>query len=295
MDLNEIQYFKYVADLGSFSRAARETKIPKSTLSRKVADLEKRLGVTLLRRTTRQVKLTEVGLEFLQRCSRILNELEHASAETLRSEEKPQGKLRITGPVDIGVYFLGEVATEFTRKYPDVELEFILDDQFIDLMEEKIDIAIRAGSLQDSSLKAQKLGVSEFQLFASPAYLKKHGEPKSVKDLENHCCILFSNLDSDRIWSLTSGSSKQSVKLKRVMSANQLSMVRTLAMQGAGIALIPVFIALPEEQKKLLARVLKGWGTDREPVHAVYPDQAYLPQRTRLFLEFLKKAFKAQE
>ncbi len=295
MDLNEIQYFKYVADSGSFSRAARETKIPKSTLSRKVADLEKRLGVTLLRRTTRQVKLTEVGVEYLQRCTRILNELEHASAETLRSEEKPQGKLRITGPVDIGVYYLADVAAEFGNKYPEVELEFLLDDAFIDLMGEKIDIAIRAGTLLDSSLKAQKLGMSEFQLFASPAYIKKYGEPKSVKDLENHRCLVFTSLESNGVWSLTNGSSKQSAQLKKTIQANQLSMVKTLAIHGAGIALIPVFIGLEEEQKKSLVRVLKNWGTDREPVHAVYPDQAYLPQRTRLFLDYLKKAFRARE
>ncbi len=291
MDLNEIQYFKHVAECGSFTLASKQTKIPKSTLSRKVSDLEARLGVSLFRRTTRQVKLTDIGQEYFQLCQKAMADLEAASNLAGRGETHPRGKLRISAPLDIASTLIAGVTADFCQKYPDIELDFLLDDRIVDLIEEKIDIAIRAGVLPDSSLKSQKLGNSEFQLYASPAYLKKFGEPKTPKDLENHRCLIFTNLYPHQSWHLTSGSLKQKVNLKKNVSSNQLSMIKMLALHGVGIALIPVFIGHAEEQKKNLVRILKAWGTDREPVYAVYPAQLYLPVRTRLFLEFIKNTF----
>ena len=291
MDLNEIQYFKYVAELGSFSAASRQMNIPKSTLSRKVAELEKRLGVTLLRRTTRQVKLTDVGMDYLKICQKAFAELQAAEQFAARAEVSPQGKLRVAAPIDIGTTYLAKVAAEFGQKYPEIELEFNLADSIVDLIESKVDIAVRAGALEASTLKAQKLGYSEFQLFASPQYLKKHGEPKNPRELESHRCIFFTNLHPQGIWPLNGGGAKYKVKPKQRVFSDNLNMSKWLAINGAGIALIPIFLGHEEVQNQQLVRVLKSWGTDREPVHAVYPDQPYLPQRTRLFLEFLKKAF----
>jgi DNA-binding transcriptional LysR family regulator len=291
MDLNEIQYFKFVAELGSFSQASRQTGIPKSTLSRKVSELEQRLGVTLLRRTTRQVKLTDVGLEYLRICQKAFADLQTAEQWAARAETQPRGKLRISAPVDIGTTFLAEVTTEFNSKYPEIELEFNLSDSIVDLIESKTDLAVRAGALEDSSLKAQKLGYSEFQLFASPAYLKRHGEPKSPKELESHRCIFFSNLHPQGAWTLTGNGARQKIKPSNRLFSDNLNMCKWLAIRGSGIALIPVFLGHEEVQSQQLIHILKNWGTDREPVHVVYPDQPYVPQRTRLFLEFLKKAF----
>ena len=293
MDLNEIQYFKHVAECGSFTAASRQMNIPKSTLSRKVADLEARLGISLFRRTTRQVKLTDIGQEYLRICQKAMSDLEEAARVAGRGETRPRGKLRIAAPLDIASTLIAGFSAEFCQLYPEIELEFLLDDRIVDLIEEKVDLAIRTGALPDSSLKSQKLGNSEFQLFASQAYLKKFGEPKTPKELENHRCLVFTNLYPGGIWNLTSGSLKQKVQTQQRISSNQLSMVKMLAIHGAGIALIPVFLSQGEEQKKKLVRVLKSWGTDREPVYAVYPAQLYLPARTRLFLEFIKKTFKA--
>jgi len=292
MDLNEIQYFTWVAQTGSFSAAAKQAGIPKSTLSRKVSNLEKRLGVTLLRRTTRQVKLTDAGAAYLQRSAQALADLATAESAATETQQTPSGKLRIAAPVEIGSFFLASVATEFTRHYPAIELEFLLDDEIVDLLEQKIDIAVRAGALPDSNLIAQKLGVSEMQLFASPAYLKKFGEPKQPKDLEKHCCLVFPNFTHSGAWEFRSGgNARQKVVPMRKVLANQLSMIRTLAISGAGIALLPVFVGVEEVQKQNLARVLPGWASDREPMHAVYAHQDFIPVRTRLFLDFLKKAF----
>jgi DNA-binding transcriptional LysR family regulator len=293
MDLNEIQYFRHVAELGSFSKASRHIGIPKSTLSRKVSDLEKRLGVSLLRRTTRQVQLTEVGQDYLKLCKEALLQLEGAETVASQAETKPQGTLRIAAPLDIASSFLATVTRDFLELYPEIDIEFLLDDRFVDLIEDKVDLAVRAGSLPDSSLKAHKLGYSEFQLYASPAYLKKFGEPKTPRELEKHRCLVFTNLHGNGIWPLSSKEGgKARVHVKRVINSNQLGMVKTLTVQGAGIGLIPVFLGAESEQKKELVRILKNWGMDREPVHAVYPVQPYMPLRTRLFLDFLKKAFK---
>jgi DNA-binding transcriptional LysR family regulator len=291
MDLNEIQYFKYVAEAGSFSIAGRQTGIPKSTLSRKVSELEARLGVTLLKRTTRQIKLTEIGAEYLKICKKAISELEEAEALAARSGALPRGRLKIAAPFDIGTVYLAEVAAQFTQRYPEIELEFHLNDEVIDLIDKKVDLAVRAGPLEDSSLKAIKLGLFEFQLFASPQYIKKYGEPKTPKDLESHRGIFFANLNPDGVWALHGNGAKVKTRIQSRIFCDSLNMAKHLAIKGAGIALIPVFLGHEEVQKNLLVRVLKNWGTDREPVHAVYPDQPYLPQKTRLFIEFLKKAF----
>jgi DNA-binding transcriptional LysR family regulator len=292
MDLNEIQCFARVADAGSFTDAARIHKTPKSTLSRKISDLERRLGVALFRRTTRQVKLTEVGLRYYKICKSALLQLEHADLAASSESEHPQGKLKVTAPLDLGIAYLARIGAEFAASHPEVELEFNLDDTLLDLIEQRVDIALRAGHLEDSSLKSQKLGFSEFQLYASPAYLKKNGEPRSPRDLEQHRCILFTNLHPEGIWPLSGENSRVRVSPRKRIFSDSLNMSKFLAIEGAGIALIPVFLGHEEVQRKQLVRVLKNWGTDREPVYAVYPDQPYLPQKTRLFLDYLKKNFK---
>ena len=293
MDLNEIQYFRHVAELGSFSQASRQMKIPKSTLSRKVSDLEKRLGVSLLRRTTRQVQLTEVGQEYLKICKEALLQLESADSLASRSETTPQGNLRIAAPLEIASTLLASVSRDFLELYPEINIEFLLEDRIVDLIEEKVDLALRAGALPDSSLKAHRLGFSEFQLYASPAYLKKYGEPKSPRELEKHRCLVFTNLHQDQVWPFSNKEGgKQRVHLKKAILSNQLGMIKTLSLQGAGIGMIPVFLGREEEQNKGLVRILKNWGMDREPLHAVYPVQPYMPLRTRLFLDFLKKVFR---
>jgi DNA-binding transcriptional LysR family regulator len=292
MDLNEIQCFTRVADAGSFTTAARTHKVPKSTLSRKVSGLERRLGVSLFRRTTRQVKLTEVGLRYYQICKSALTELENADLAAASEAERPHGKLKITAPLDLGIAYLARIGAEFTADHPEVELEFNLDDTLLDLIEHRIDIALRAGHLEDSSLKAQRLGYSEFQLYASPTYLKKNGEPKSPRDLEHHRCILFSNLHPEGIWPLSGDGTRIRVHPNHRIFSDSLNMSKFLAIEGAGIALIPVFLGHEEVQRRQLVRVLKNWGTDREPVYAVYPDQPYVPRKTRLFLDYLKKNFK---
>jgi DNA-binding transcriptional LysR family regulator len=291
MDLNEIAAFKAVAEAGSFSIASKASGLPKSTLSRKVAQLEKRLGVTLLTRNTRQVKVTEIGLEYLKICQRALSELEDAEKFASRSNSTPRGRLRISAPFDLGTNYLAKVASDFAHHYPEVELDFNLTDEIVDLLEEKIDLAVRAGPLSDSSLKAQRLGQTEFQLFASPGYLKKHGTPRTPRDLERHRCIFFKFMHPDGIWHLNSTSGRVSARSATRILTDSLNMAKHLAMDGCGIALLPVFLGDTGVQTRQLERVLKNWGTDREPVHAVFPDQPYVPQKTRLFLEFLKKAF----
>ena len=296
MNLNEIQCFSKVAQLGSFSAAAKQMNMPKSSLSRRVAALEQRLGVTLLRRTTRKIQLTEAGAQYFQVCQRALQDLEAAESRVASGQTLAQGKLRIAAPIDIGSTFLAELAIHFCAQHPEVELDFLLDDAVIDLVDQKVDIAIRAGTLPDSSLVGFKLGVSEFQLFSSPAYLKKYGEPKSPKDLKDHRCLLFPPITlGDDTWELQSDGTRQKVRLSKVTRVSHLSMIKTLAIHGAGIALLPSFRGFEEVDSRQLVRILPQWSSERSPVHAVYVKQPYLPHRTRLFFDFLKKNLKLEK
>ena len=292
IDLNEIFCFTSVAESGSFSLAAKNTGVPKSTLSRKVSDLEKRLGVSLLRRNTRHVRLTDTGMEYLKNCKRAIAELELGATLASRSAETVSGRLRVVAPHDIGITYLAGVVSEFLKAHPGVEFDFILHDRLIDLIDERVDIAVRAGIQEDSSLKAIRIGVSEFQLYASPEHLRKHGEPATPKELDQHRCIVFKNLHPDGCWPLSSGNSRVKVRTTLRISCDSLNMAKYLAIRGAGIALIPVFLGHEEVQRNQLVRVLKNWGTEREPVYAVYPDQSHVPLKTKVFLDYLKKAFK---
>ncbi len=172
MDLNEIIIFVKVVEAGSFAGAARRLDVPKSTVSAKVSALERRLGVTLIRRTTRKLFVTEAGQEYFQQCLRSLQQISAAEEQVAQRQSIPQGLLRITAPVELGGTLLPSVITEFQKQYADVKLEVILTDRMVDLVSEGIDLSLRAGDLKDSSLIAKKLGSVYFAPFASPKYLK---------------------------------------------------------------------------------------------------------------------------
>src|SRR3954471_9709977 len=185
MDLNEVRVFVQVARSGSFTAAAKRLGMPNSTVSAKVTALERRLEASLLKRTTRKLHLTEAGERYYERCARALGELEAADKDLSAAQLEPQGVLRITAPVDMGAACLVELTRSFGVRYPKIQLDFLFTDRFVDLVGEGVDLAIRAGELEDSSLVARKLGESYMAPYASPAYLKKAGTPKSPHELKD--------------------------------------------------------------------------------------------------------------
>src|SRR5258708_38364368 len=189
MDLNEMLVFARVVQAGSFTTAAAALGMPKSTVSRKVSELEERLKARLLQRTTRKLSLTDVGRTYYDYCARIVGEVEDAERAVSSLQETPRGLLRVTAPINVA--FLGPIVSDFLKRYPEVRLELFCTGRSVDLVEERFDIGIRAGTLADSTLIAKSLGTVKWFLVATPAYLKKHGRPKSPEDLKKHDCMFF--------------------------------------------------------------------------------------------------------
>lgn len=291
MDLNEILIFAKVVQLGSFSAAAKTLELPKSTVSTKIRKLETRLGVSLLTRTTRQLRVTEAGQSYYERCARALEGIQSAEAEASQSQNQALGRIRVTAPVEMGNFQLTSLLERFTGLHPAIQIEMILTDEVIDLVRDGVDLAIRAGTLEDSSLRARKLGESSFQLFAAPKYLKRSTPLKKLEDLEKHPCLLFSITSTNGEWILRRGSERKKVSVSGPILSNHLIQLRDLAVLGAGVALLPSFLCEEEVRKGTLVRVLADWYSEKSPVHVVYPAREFTPPKVARFIEFLRNEF----
>ena len=258
MDLNEINVFVKVAQAGSFTQAAKQLGIPNSTASARVSALERRLGVTLLQRTTRKLRLTEAGEAYVRQAAQGLEEIARAESEISSSQREPQGTLRVTAPVDMGNNCLVQLVATFRKKYPKVSVELLFTDRNVDLVAEGVDIAIRAGELRDSGLIARKVGVTQWVPIASPAYVKRAGTPEHPKDLRQHACLQFTALGKDD-WQLTDGKRTVTVPLRGQLVANEISFVKMLALSGNGIALLPSYGSTSEIESGKLIRILPAW------------------------------------
>src|SRR5258707_11110449 len=189
MDLNEVLVFVRVVQAGSFTKGAAQLGMPKSTVSRKVSELEERLDARLLQRTTRKLSLTDVGRTYYDYCARIVGEVEDAERAVSSLQETPRGLLRVTAPINVA--FLGPIVSDFLKRYPEVRLELFCTGRAVDLVEERFDLGIRVGTLADSTLIAKSLGRVGWLLVATPAYLEKRGRPPTPDDLSQHHCMVF--------------------------------------------------------------------------------------------------------
>jgi DNA-binding transcriptional LysR family regulator len=294
MDLNEIAVFVKVMQAGSFSQAAKQLGMPNSTVSAKVASLENRLGVALLHRTTRKLHITSAGQAFFDRCLRGVQEIQGAEQELTSHQGVPRGSLRITAPSVLGSMLLPPIVQKFAADHPQLFIELVFVDRTVDLIAEGLDLAIRAGDLEDSTLIARKLGVSYFAPFASANYLKGHGTPVHPKDLANHQCIQFSHLDQSK-WELVHKSkNKIAVVLSRRLVVDDLHFAKELAVLGGGIALLPTFLCETERTKKKLVRILPEWKTSVRPIHFVYPAQKFVSPAVQSFIATSTAALKTR-
>lgn len=284
MNLNEIAIFVKIVETGSFVGAAKSLQMPKSTVSAKLSSLEQRLGVTLIRRTTRKLHVTDAGKEYYQECLKAMVQILAAEEKVTLSQSVLKGSLKITAPTELGVALLPQVILEFNKKYPHVSLELILANRTVDLVLEGIDIGIRTGALKDSSLIAKRLGSIYFAPFASPKYLKTFSEPKNPKELENHCILQFAALGNEE-WHLVGPKGKQSVRINKTMIIDDLNLIKSLTVSGLGIALIPTFLCTNEVKSGKLVRILDNWRTDLRPVHFIYPSQKYVSPKIKAFIE----------
>ncbi len=283
-DLNEMAIFAVVVGSGSFTRAADKLKLPKSTVSRKVSQLEKRVGVRLINRTTRNLKPTETGKLYYQHCVRMLEQAEEADRVVNNMQAEPSGLLRISTPLSFGTPFFVSTIKSFLEHYPKVDIEIISDDKQLDMLDEEIDIAFRIGPLSDSSLVTRNLGTARLSLCASPEYLGKHGAPRNLDDLQNHICI--SHPAAPWMFSGTNGQ-HQEVEVKSRMIANDMEMIKNMVIEGLGIGAAPQILIAEDVKAGRLVTLLPETPFVERTFYLVYPSRREPPSKVTAFTDFI--------
>lgn len=284
--LESMSAFVAVAKARGFSAAARELGIPLATINRRVIDLERDLGVTLLHRSTRQVVLTEIGHNFFATCERILDELREAQEAATGELRAPKGVLTITAPTGFGRLHLQPVALEFLAAFPDVNLKLLLVDRLVHLADENIDIALRISELPDSSLIVRSLGHVQMVVSVSHSYLEKHGVPQTPSDLMRHDCIAWSSIEPLSSWWFREGTKDRTFPVHTRLSTTSADSAIAAAHAGLGLVQTPSYQAEPGLRDGRLALVLREFECEPTPVSLVYARPRLLPLKLRAFIDF---------
>jgi len=291
-----IDSFVRVATAGSFSSAAKQLGMSRALVSLHVTDLEKRLGVRLLNRTTRSLTLTEAGANYLEYCRRMLAEMNEQETSITQLQKEPRGSLKIAAPKSFGTLYLSDTVVSFSARYPNIQLSLILEDysfRAYDFVEQGLDVAVRLGDLPDSTLVARKIATLQWIVCASPKYLAHHGDPKTPADLGKHTCLAHVNLDpNDRAWRLHSSDHVISVKISGAFSSNSALVLRKAALAGLGIGYLPLYCIEEDLQTGALRKVLTSYSPPQRPIYVVYPPAARVPERVRTFVDFLADWFR---
>lgn len=288
--LAAIRAFVSVADEGGFSAAAAELGLSKSAASRQIAALEEELGAQLLKRSTRSVRLTDPGYAYLERCRALLADLAEADQAVAALQNAPQGLLKINAPMSFGVSHAAPAVADFMARYPELQVALVLNDRFIDPYEEGFDVTLRIGTLEDSSLAARKLAQIEMGLYASPAYVEKHGRPRHPGDLKSHRALHYGKPGPATQWPLR-GSDGKPVPIRYRLCSNNGDALRVAALAGLGVALIPAFLVRDELAKGTLVALLDGFEPKPIDLYAIYPPTRFLAAKVRVFIDFLAERF----
>lgn len=289
--IEDMQTFKRIVEAGSISLAAEQMDTVKSAVSKRLKELEKRLNVTLLQRTTRRQTLTEAGHRYYQHCLRLLDDIAEAEAQISAIEAELSGKLRISAPVSFGLMHLGPALQEFQLIHPLIEMSVDFNDRLVDLIADGFDLAIRISRLNDSTLIAKKLSYTRLLVTASPEYLAFHGTPVIPTDLtHNHSVLHYRN--SSETWQFMQDGSPVSLHLNSKLSANNGHFLRDAAIAGHGIIVSPDFLCYEAIQSGQLQVILRDYMHDNElGIFAVYPQTRYLPRRTQILIAYLQNYF----
>lgn len=291
--LSEMEAFISVVDQGGFTDAARKLGISKSAVSKHVSALEERLGARLLDRTTRRVNPTEIGLAYYDRAASVVNSAIEADDMVSVMQSTPRGALKVSVPVSFATSQMSELIGPFLSKYPEITLNLVLDDRFVELVSEGFDVAIRIGQLSDSSLIARKLAETRSLITVSPDYAEKHGMPTRIEDLSEHQLLHYSNLSTGNFWRFKSKQGQERhIRVGGRLTANNGEMLMKAAIDGQGIALVPEFIIGDALETGKLVEVLPNLQLENLGVFVVYPPGRYVQPKLRAFIDFLVEAFK---
>lgn len=288
-DLNTSLIFVKVVEHGSFTHAARQLGLPKTTVSRKVQELEERLGARLLHRTTRKLGLTEAGTVYFAHCQQIARALDEAENAVGQLQGGPRGWLRVTAPYSLGLMAIAPLLPEFRAQHPEVRVEMVLSNDRLDLISGEIDVALRVGALPDSSLVARRLATFRTLVCAAPEYLARHGEPLAPEDLQHHRALALPGYRRGNryAWPLSDGQRKEEFAINPVLVANDPYALKAPLFAGEGLMLASHVMVQQAIEDGCLRRVLAGWSGLEYDLNAVFPHGRVLSPKVRVFIDFL--------
>lgn len=287
-EFERLRVFVSVVRCGGFAAAARVLGMPRSTVSRWVQELERHLGVRLLHRTTRKVELTEIGAGYYERCAKAVDAAGQAGAWVQSQSENPQGTLVITTFQLFAESLLGPVLVSYLRDNPGMSAHVVLNERNIDLVSEHVDVAIRIGTLPDSSLVVRKLAELEVYLVASPEYLSKESAPEHPSQLADHSTVIYGHSQEQRSVRFDDGDEQVEVSLSGRCGANSIQLVRQLTLGGLGIGALPPILIHEDLDAGRLVRILPTWSNNgSQPIYVVYPSRKHLPRKVRAFVDLL--------
>jgi DNA-binding transcriptional LysR family regulator len=290
--LNAMEVFVRVVQSGSFSEAARALSLTPSAVSKQVSRLEDRLGARLINRTTRRLGLTEEGTAFFDRAQRILADVSEAEQAVTHLHGAPRGTLKLNAPVVFGRMHIAPLIPTFLQQHREVRIDFTVNDRFVDLLEEGLDLVIRIGELKDSSLIARRLATNRRVVVASPEYLERHGRPERPRDLAAHNCIVYLYRSTKNLWPFDGPEGPESVEVRGDIEANNAEVILELVRSGQGIALLPTWLVAQCLRQGHLQQVLKGYAAADSQIYAVYPPGRHLSPKVRAFVDHLVQHFK---
>ena len=289
--LTGLDLFIRVVETGSFSRAAGELGIAQPTATKAVAAIEKRLGARLLHRSTRGITPTEVGALYYDKCKHIAHEIDAAENLATLQQSGVGGQIRLSTSLAFGRRVMVPLVLRYMRKNPDIRIDLGFDDRYVNLVEQGVDLAVRMGSLADSTLGARYLGTNPWVMVASPTYLREHPAPRTPQELATHACLIYSSVQGDDRWSFTGpGGLEVSVAVQGPLRSNNLSAVLAAVHSGMGLAVLPWYVARESVADGSVLPILTDHVLPAQEVHAVYPSPKLVPSRVTGFIAFLQQA-----
>jgi len=290
-----ISLFIRVVETGSFSKAAEDLGITQPTATKFVAAMEKRLGTLLLHRSTRGVTPTEIGKIYYEKCKLIAREIEEADDLASLMQSKVRGRLTINSSIAFGRRVLTPSILEFMALHPELEVNLSMDDRYINLVEQGVDLAIRMRRLPDSSLGSRFLGTNPWVLVATPAYLKEHSIPESPEELRQHQALIYSTVQGDHRWNFTDKSGLlESIQVRGPFTSNNLSSVLSAARVGMGLAALPRYVAHQSIKDGVLTPVMEDWSLPSQEIHAVFSSPKHVPTKVSQCIDWLQGQFKGE-
>jgi DNA-binding transcriptional LysR family regulator len=283
--------FVEVVNGHGFTAAAEKVGMSRAQISKSVMQLEQHLGTRLLNRTTRRISLTEIGRVYYERCKSILQDIEEIEGIAMEQTGKPHGTLTLSAPTSFGTMHLNDAIPHYLKKHPEVQISLKLADRFVDVVAEGYDLVIRIAELEDSSLIARKIAPCKRVFCASPEYLKKNGAPKVPQDLAIHHCLIYSNELKADTWVLHGLEGAESIKVNGPVCADNGDILKSSAIAGLGITLLPTFIVGADLKSGRLQQVLTNYSPPEISIYAVFPSRRYLSAKVRTFVDFLSDYF----